>query len=202
LHAGDIYNRGDLKKAHVVPEMKSIADGIRDIKTPFFLVRGNHDCMDSAGVFSAAHELTGHCNAVAEGIVVVGLGWTGGQFCDLPTERDMKHVCNSAKREFDFKAMPGDKVILLTHYIPWMRNVFVFNGNPEGWAFECITDLVNEIKPLAIVQGHVHELFGLKAGYRQEEFRSLIVCPGPKGGILTIDTESSNVDFKSIEELQ
>lgn len=65
--------------------------------------------------------------------------------------------------------------------------------------FNCIRELVDEIKPLAIVQGHVHELFvfaeiGMPLVYNGPGFQSLVVSPGPKGGILTVEAES--VSFK------
>jgi Icc-related predicted phosphoesterase len=74
----------------------------------------------------------------------------------------------------------------LTHYPPLLNSVFKFSGNPAGWAFKCIASLVDELKPVAIVAGHVHELAGKIAEYNGPGFKSLVVFPGPQGGVLSI----------------
>ena len=74
--------------------------------------------------------------------------------------------------------------------------MYDYKKNPEGWMFECIRNYIDELKPLVIIQGHVHEFMGKQFVYNRPEFASLVVFPGPKGGTLEIDLEASSANFQ------
>ena len=66
--------------------------------------------------------------------------------------------------------------------------------------FECVRNLIDEIKPLAVIQGHVHDLAGKQFLYHGQDFISLFSYPGPNGGTLTIDEEKKTVFFEQTED--
>ena len=206
LHAGDIYDRGD-RSRQKAPTTKAleVRDWIKGKKVPVFSVAGNHDCNENASIFAVSHNATGDCLRVPDSrIWVAGIGWSGERFYDLPRERDVAEVCVKTMNEIVRRSQAGDKFIVLTHYMPWFPRAFSFSGNREGWAFDCIAELVREVKPLAVVFGHIHELFGRQVPYAEHALtdkgdlntlKTLLVCPGPKGGHLHIDIDAGQAFF-------
>jgi Icc-related predicted phosphoesterase len=71
--------------------------------------------------------------------------------------------------------MPGDSLILLTHYPPKLPEL-PCEEVPRHWVYRCVADLVDELEPIAVVQGHVHQWFGRQ--WRREGM--LIISPGPQ----------------------
>jgi Icc-related predicted phosphoesterase len=128
--------------------------------------------------------------------MLFGIGWSGGMYYDLPTEYDIEKVIESARRELILKSKTGDVFIILTHYPPWIPLFYPHSNNPAGWMFSCIQKLMDEIKPMVVLQGHVHELAGNQFIYNGADFKTLVVSPGPDGGILSIDKESMNASFE------
>ena len=165
LHAGDFYNEG-IPKAHF---------GWDDVlsKNDILMVRGNHDCVDTP--LLDGHDLSLGL-ARAGDVWVVGLGWCGDEYNQLPPEALMtKRVI--ALLDLIQKSMSvGDRSVLVTHYLPTGPHF----KNREGWEFKCINMLVEAIAPLAVVAGHRHGLAGKT--FQQDD--ALIVFPGPKGGWL------------------
>lgn len=196
LHAGDIHNRGHYKKKENLPQIKEWMD--RNT-LPVFSVRGNHDCSLSSEFFSKHADISGQCIEIAPGLIVLGIGWAGEAFYDLPSEIDIKRVCTKAKNDFLLKGKPGDKTIILSHYPPWSRTLFNFDGNPEGWMFESLRELIDDINPLAVITGHVHELFGQQLIYNGPAGKSIVAMVGPGGGYLAIDLESNAVEFSFLK---
>ena len=161
-------------------------------------VRGNHDCVPHC--LFGTEDVSGRCVKIVPGISAVGIGWAGRDFFDLPAEDDMEAACSAVlgsmgRRSFASTKKP-DKLILLTHYPPLLDSVLKFNGNPAGWAFKCVASLVDQIRPIAVVTGHVHELAGKVAEYEGPGFKSLVVFPGPQGGILSVN-KSGDARFEA-----
>lgn len=196
LHAGDVYHHGFISKGQKLPSALRLVEWIESRKIPVFAVKGNHDCSFDVPFFDKAENATGRSKLLAPGLMLIGLGWSGGAYYDLPTESDMQRICDEARREWLLKSVAGDQYVFLTHYPFWSPNLYEFNSNPEGWMFECIREFIHEIKPLAIIQGHVHELMGSQLIYSGPDFQSLAVFPGPEGGILNIDKETSSASFE------
>jgi len=188
LHAGDFYHQGNSYKT---PKSSPLIEQWMGISVPIFSVKGNHDCFSDMPFFKKSNDVTGSCAEIAPGLMVIGIGWHGGLFYDLPLERDMQKVCIDAKRAYNLKTKLSDQIILLTHYPPWIQTLYAYSKNPEGWMFECVKELVDEIKPMVIVQGHVHELAGTQLVYRGPGFDSLIINPGPQGELLHIELPST-----------
>lgn len=201
LHAGDLYNLGDLHNDMLrntpLPTMEEMREQIKAKNLPFYVVRGNHDCSDISFLFRQNNEVTGRCVRIADDLLLVGLGWTGWKYYDLPRNMDMESVCHKAQLEFESIKKDGDKVIMLTHYVPWFNGqIFQCDGEVAGWAYECIAQLMEIVRPMAVIMGHVHQLFGQQVTYNGTNTVSLVVSAGPKGGILTIDTTASSVVYE------
>jgi Icc-related predicted phosphoesterase len=77
--------------------------------------------------------------------------------------------------------MPGEKLILLTHYPPKLPEL-PCGQLSENWTYRCVAELIDELQPIAVVQGHVHEWFGRQ--WRRGS--TLIVSPGPGAGVLCV----------------
>jgi len=200
LHAGDVYNRGHAGKGSKGLLAQQLDEWMSARKIPVFVVKGNHDCSFDKPFFDKAEHVSGSFSKAAPGVWIMGIGWCGGVFYDLPTERDMQTVCEQAKRQFILKFAQseyniGDKIILLTHYPPWNSSFYSYNSNPEGWMSEAVMELVDHVKPTAVVQGHVHDIFGKQLVYKGAGFETLIVSPGPCGGVLTLE-DDGKVNFK------
>lgn len=83
---------------------------------PVFAVRGNHDCKDYWNVFSSWEDVGGRVVRVADHLFVVGIGWSGSRYFETPGESDLEPVCQSVVRQARRCVMPGDSLVLLTHY--------------------------------------------------------------------------------------
>lgn len=197
LHAGDFYNRGTKKCRILYGEKRDTLSAWAEMeKPPYFSVRGNHDGNDEVGFFSAhSTEITGGAARIADDLIVVGVGWNGSNFCDLPNEADLGVYCNMAMDDIHRKAKTNDSFILVSHYPPWIPKIFPNMNKPLGWMLDCVKELADKIKPIAIITGHIHELAGQVAIYSGESHSSLLVFPGAKGGILTVDTELMTAGF-------
>lgn len=208
LHGGDVYSHLFFHKEPATPTFMALKEWVAARKAKnvsVYGVKGNHDCSFKMSFFDDAVNITGSCTQIAPKLNLIGLGWSGGAYYDLPTERDMQKVCDEAKRLWIMKSMPGDSTIILTHYPAWRADLYPDAGDPEGWLFTCIRELIDEVAPMAVIQGHIHQLFGKQFDYRPildpstesgKEFTSLFVYPGDKGGTLSIDLENSSVSFE------
>jgi len=184
LHAGDMYDRlswGMTPTAFEdVQQWASHKDRLR-------VVRGNHDVLDPADIFKHC-DMTGRIEELRQDLYLVGLGWHGQHFYDLPLEKDMAKVCKEIWRQACFKIPNGAHTIILTHYPAYVPDVFpnLHGRKPaEGWFFECITNACEAFRPIAVVQGHIHGLMG-SIGWKDG---TMFVFPGTRGGMLTIDTD-------------
>jgi len=172
LHAGDIYD-GRNHKLHdswlKIPEI--------------YAVRGNHDYYDHKKFMKPEVEVTGIVREVRPGFFIVGIGWCSNRFFELPLNDNIAKCCHEVLRQCLFKMKDRDQSIILSHYAPLTDKIV--GGSKEGWMYNSIQKVVEAIKPIAVVYGHIHDLFGqtyVKDG-------TLYICAGPKGGVL--DTQSS-----------
>jgi predicted phosphodiesterase len=198
LHAGDLYNRQSmLKNLQPTSQGLLVAQWAKDRKV--FSVHGNHDCFDASGIFAATEEIDGRCVEAAPGLLLVGVGWHGELHYELPTEREMRCVCEQAYADYFRKSKAGDRVVLLTHYACWTPSVLDYGKppkpRPDGWMFDSVAELARMVNALAVIQGHVHDLFGTVLRRPRETPNALLAFPGPRGGVLTIDKEIASFDF-------
>jgi Icc-related predicted phosphoesterase len=112
---------------------------------------------------------------------------------ELPGESDLEPVCERARRQLRRLATPRDRIVLMTHYPPLSPGLFPPRvGARADSASESIARLVDEIKPILIVQGHEHRWSGL-IGRRNS---ALVINPGREGMIAVVDTETNHAEIE------
>ena len=147
-------------------------------------VRGNHDIADPARFFTDADDLsTGRLRRVADGLWVGGVGWYGRKYFDLPGESDLRPRCDALRRAVMWQVMPGERVVLLTHYPPAMSPLP--SEARYGSYYAAIADLVRDLRPAVIVAGHMHEWAGTIARTTLDD-ETLLVLPGSMGAVIEI----------------
>ena len=191
LFAGDLYGRPTGNALFIARRFaREAEDWIASRGKPVFTVRGNHDCKDGSGFFERSSEVTwGKVLPAATGLVVAGIGWHGDRFYDLPCEEYLAKYCSRVEGECA-RLPAGTRVILLSHYTARLPGFVPGEWQGVGMAFDCIRALMEAIRPIAAVQGHVHESFGRCVSHAG----CLLVCPGPKGGVLTVDEGSAQFE--------
>lgn len=197
LHAGDVYDRLSLGMH------PTAFDNIKQwvpFKDRLRAVRGNHDVLDPANIFRDC-DVTGRIEELRQDLFLVGLGWYGEHFYELPLERNMADVCHDIFRQACWRIPTGAQTVILTHYPAYTPGIFPDDRQkgqrgqgkpPEGWFFECVAKMVEAFRPLAVIQGHVHSLMG-RTG--RGDHGTLFVFPGERGGLLTVDTEERTASF-------
>ena len=124
------------------------------------------------------HDLTMGFSRV-EKTWIVGLGWCGQEYNQLPTESLMTKLVLRLLDACSNTFKDGDRSILVTHYLP----TGPYFKNCEGWEFKSINSLIDAIRPMAVIAGHRHGLAG-KTFYQGDV---PIIFPGPKGGWLEVE---------------
>jgi Icc-related predicted phosphoesterase len=191
LHAGDFYNRlgGNIKglskmdSQKVLNNEQSLTKWYKSLKCPANFVKGNHDTFDPYQITSK-NDATGFVSQIAPKLFLIGLGWSGNVFYELPTNDIMNKICADVLRQCCFKMKDGDMSIVLTHYAPLVPPLTGEPGNKEGWAFQSIRDVLNSVKPILCVCGHLHDVLGTKFYYNN----TLIDFPGKEGSFYELDT--------------
>jgi len=208
LHAGDFYDRTGAK-IYGVAHWQAAAwlnaeQGMKEwaARGQAYFVKGNHDCGDplkivgDKDVTGKVVELlppgpvgiSGHSGERVggrPGLWLVGLGWTGEKYYELPTDRCMSKVCADALSACAKAMRQGDHSIVLSHYCcPSFKD----KHDMAGYAYEAIGDVVAALKPLAVVLGHQHGMFGKQL---RDGDGTLYVYPGPCGGYLGVGDDWS-----------
>ena len=191
LFAGDLYGRPTGDDLSLAGRFAGEAgDWIASRRKPVFSVRGNHDFKDAGGFFRRSSEVTwGQVLPAGPSLVVAGIGWHGDRCYDLPWVGHLSKYCSRVEDECE-KLPAGTRVILLSHYPARLPGLAPDGCQGEGMAFDCIRALIEAIRPIAVVQGHVHESFGRCVNHAG----CPLVCPGPKGGVLTVDEGSAHFE--------
>ena len=209
FHAGDIYNGAELTRGrHDPQEIAGVAGWVDpevatvhrwlDQAGPVYVVRGNHDLADPHDFFQRAQEVIGRVARVSELLVVAGLGWHGERYYELPGEAEMIRVCDAVRWQLRRLAGPRDGVILVTHYPPKLPELYPYRIPEVGWWHDCTRALVEEVCPVLVVQGHIHELAGESAEFPGGRATTLIVSPGKRGTVLEIDASARQARVVSV----
>jgi len=174
LHAGDIYE--DDRHIEGVKEWDNISKRI-------LAVRGNHDAFDPIKFFENREFKI--CQ-IDEKLWVIGVGFATKDLSyglyAIPTERTIsKIVAKTLEHTIDLIPQ-GDQTIILSHYAPASE----LYGSEEGWFFNSITKMCEALKPLALLHGHTHNLFGRNYYIGETPVWSL----GPKGFTFTVEGSS------------
>lgn len=178
LHAGDVYDAPSLIDDEDDPRTRS---WIESIKVPVLAVRGNHDFRDPGGFFKVAEDITGRLHRLGPRLWVAGVGFAAQRYYDLPGESDLAPQCSDLARRATRDVMPKDKLILVTHYPPKLPEL-PCDDVPAEWTFHCVAELIKQLRPTLVVQGHVHEWFGRQ--WRSGDSR--IISPGAQSRILAL----------------
>lgn len=201
LHAGDAYNY--LRKGHFGGDSNDFeAMGMFRYSGRLFAVRGNHDVSDPVDFFGKTHDVSRASAEIGDGIYVIGVGWAGNNFFDLPGEDDLARVCARAL-EVSAQIIPeGAPCVVLSHYPAFMPyklgDGFIQAPLNQGWMFDCVMKVIEAVRPVLVVQGHMHELFGTTHKIALEGGEPLVVFPGPAGMLVEIDKAAMSA--KVIEE--
>ena len=196
LHAGDVYEGPDHALAADAPaddwlrredfkKGEPLRQWTANQAVPVYAVRGNHDCADYWKIFDSWQDVGGRIVQVAERLFVTGIGWHGEKYFDTPDESDLEPGCEMILRQARRLVMPRDSLVLLTHYPALLPGIFPTSGGVD--AFVCIRRLIEELAPIAVVQGHAHEWFGLSGYFARASGRTLVLNPGPRGAVLSVD---------------
>lgn len=198
LHAGDVYDgpailADDEEPMPGDPIAEPIRAWLRSREAPVYGVHGNHDAADPYRWFASIEPVDGRVARIAPKLVVVGIGWNGEKYYELPGESDLRRVCDSVRRQVLRLTMPSDRVVLLTHYPPRLSGLFPIKpGATVEAGSDAITDLVRELRPILIVQGHEHFWFGKSAYVDLDGRHALVVKPGPTGMSVVIDLDGES----------
>ena len=185
LHAGDFYNKPGQSPVYL--RLEEYVHILEIENWTWYAVRGNHDCVDPLGFFKPPHDITGRVERIGENLFLVGLGWAGANFGQLPNEFMMNKICDKVLDQCKEKMTEGSHSIFVTHYCPssskWL---------PEpGWFYPCIQRLMNKLGPLATIQGHAHRQFGRR--WLDADLGLKVLCPGPKGALLDISPGNAEI---------
>jgi calcineurin-like phosphoesterase family protein len=183
LHAGDLY---DFDQINDPAKATRIVEQVASRKVAF--VRGNHDISDDLRIMATC-DLSGGLARLADGLWVAGIGMgcghrvagLSGAEVMTPTEAGLVGVCGRLLQLAVKTMKDGDRSILLTHYparLPGQRE-------NEGFYFDCVFQVCQALRPLAVVQGHTHSDFGKV----QEHDGLVFIHPGPAGMVLEVSPD-------------
>jgi len=186
-HAGDLYNylgkrvQGVSEKDYAkMKNHRGLVEWKQKIPCPCYFVKGNHDCYDLYNVMD--QDLSEKIVQLADGLHLVGIGWSGSMYYDLPMERTLIPICERLLDQAVAQLKQGDHTIILCHFPPY----YSFYGEYyEGFLFKTMTKMVEALRPLAIIQGHLHQLSG--QAFTHEG--TLLCFPGPQGMLLEVNGE-------------
>ena len=197
LHAGDLYEgptivgRGDdAPPLPGDPIAGAFTDWVKARRAPVYAVHGNHDCADPYGWFASVDAVDGRVIRLAENLLLVGIGWHGEVYVEMPREEDLEAVCRQAVRQLHRLARFGDCIVLLTHYPPALAGLFPPPREvvgPDG-ASRSIAQLVHDFRPVLVVQGHEHTWAGLVGRFGLGDgTETLVINPGRQGMAVIVD---------------
>jgi predicted phosphodiesterase len=173
LHAGDFYGH----EKNRFGQWEKIIPSDFEYPCSTLAVRGNHDVADPVNFFNSPRDISGQCQKVAPGLFVVGVGWHGEQFYDIPSERDIQAVCTQALEDCRLKMNSGDQVILLSHY--GVITPPEVAGQSIG-VYAALNQMATILKPVLIIQGHLHEWAGKSCVWNG----ATLICAGPQATVI------------------
>ena len=184
LHGGDVVD-GYTASPMDVPEFEQWAERCGRV----LVVRGNHDAHLQPALEHALPAIDGACVEV-EGVNVVGVGWRGDVYSDLPGERELKRVTDAARRAVRGRRGP---TVLLSHYPPTSANGVLGRPVPDGWCSGVIDELIRDLRPAAVMCGHIHGWAGGSTTLDLGGSPCLLFNPGPTPARLTVTPDGATL---------
>ena len=183
LHAGDVYDGSDSER-----RAEELQAWLVEQKVPVLAVRGNHDVNDVAGFLPPANDITGAVKRVTEGLWVAGIGWHGSQYDEVPNQNEMDDLCVTLHQRIVQDVGINDRLIIVTHYPADVPDASNWPAAGEG--YPAIGHLIAAVHPIAVIQGHVHEWFGVVRETFIDGYRCLVLHSGPTGMLLYVESET------------
>lgn len=196
LHAGDFYNliggksKGLSHKefARFKNNRTTLTEWKSNLKCPSLFVRGNHDTDDLYGIFGPDKEadVSGKVIQLRENLFLVGIGWSGQFYFELPEESDLAEVCYKVLTQATSEMKDGDHSIILTHYPSLLE------GSPrsEGFRFQTVERLVSALSPILLVEGHIHYDYPVVS---VDKNGTVVLSPSSKGASVTLSDDQTQV---------
>ena len=178
LHVGDVvdgWTRSPTAAADVLAWAAAQA-------VPVLSVRGNHDAHLTPALRAALPALDGRWTTVG-GVHVGGVGWHGRHFAELPGEDDLRPICDRLRAA---RPVGGGPIVLLSHYPPTLC-VDRLGWAPDGWCSTAVDALARDLRPDAILVGHLHGWSGQRSTITWPDGRTCrMLNPGKIGEVFTI----------------
>jgi len=172
LVAGDIY-----------PNTELVIEKLSSLEKPVFVIAGNNDdpqelaavCDSYDNIYFVDREVYDF-----EEFQIVGLGGS------LTTPFNTRNEYTEEEFENDLEVLKqkinkGKKIIFLVHHPPFGTELGIIRGEDLG--SKAIRKFIEEVKPVLTICGHFHE----NAGKSVRIENCLVINPGPKGLIVTLD---------------
>lgn len=199
LHGGDFYLKSNplrgrramghqlLKSFHA--KKTNLKQWLKQSGLPVYAVRGNHDVDDPWHFFAQERDISGRLQPITEDVFIAGIGWCGREYHDLPTPETLASLCQDLDRDIQNRMPPDAALIVLSHY---PAQTSLCSG------FACLNEFLAQWQPVVLIQGHIHEAFGQQTVLAwPDRTQTLVINPGPEGGILTILPEAGTATFTS-----
>lgn len=170
-------------------KMEAYLNRFNLMNIPFFFVHGNHEDIDKVKEFLAEKYLKNivliHKNLVQfKNMCFIGYGGEG--FCS-ETPGLEKYI--SIIKE-DMNKLKCKSRIFVVHAPPYGTTLDILHGRHLG--NKSITKAINELNFDIVVCGHFHE-----SCYLEDKInKSIVINPGPKGAIITLNEDYKLVNVK------
>lgn len=152
-----------------------LLDALNGIGKPVLIIPGNHE--DDITLESACFNYKNLKFLHARGYRTnnyLFFGYGGGGFS--VEDEAFEQLSDEFKKEIK----KGEKVVLITHAPPYGTKVDVIAREHRG--NKAITRFINDVHPIVVVCGHLHET----AGKIDKRGNTIIINPGPRGKIIEI----------------
>lgn len=166
-------------------------------KAPFYFVPGNCDpkeLLDSSFEYMRFYNVHGKVIGL-EKFQIAGVGGSGITPFNTQiefTESEFREILRGIKSKIE----PGKPLLLITHDPPYRTTDTLHSGESVGSV--AIRSFVEEVRPLAVFSGHIHESRGM---IKIADF-TVVVNPGPAAhgfyAIVDLERDEVSVELKSI----
>ena len=111
------------------------------------------------------------------------------------SKADLEEVCEKIGAQWLRISTLRDKAILLTHYPPLVEGLFP-KKSFQTPAFEAVARLIQDLRPILIVQGHEHFWFDLVERLELGDRTALIINPGRRGMAVNVDSDDATAEIE------
>ena len=158
VHAGDISSRGSEHQIRLFLEWFS---GLDQFKHKIFIA-GNHDWLYETNRTLAKSLIPSNVIYLEDsGVEIEGINFYGSpgskEFCNWAFNRPDESLINY------WKMIPDNTDVLITHSPPHTMGDFVTRVKSHEGSRSLYDEIINRIKPIIHVSGHIHQGYGLRS---------------------------------------